>query len=181
MAQIQIVDGRSLYSLINRLLYRLFRGAFYRSESDPILPNEWLLRRVSNQWYDSSLKSPFNRLAFRPYEHDGDGISLFREMFVSPKDISSSGGKPPYTVVRIRASSIKGLGLKIISTPDPSQPPGHVSLPDLSLSERNNDSIKSKELQFGLSWVAKIAYDPMLRRKVSSKPRANKTFSLVFA
>lgn len=177
----QFVGGRSLFSRIDRLLYRFFRGAFYRSESDPISPNEWLLRRVPNKWYDSSLEAPFERLAFRPNQLDDDGISLFREMFVSPKDISISGRKPPYTVARIRASSIKGLGLEITATPDPSQPPGHVSLPDLSLSERNNDSKKSKEFQFGLSRSAKIACDPMLRRNASSKPRINKTFSLVFA
>lgn len=173
------IGGRSIQSRITRFLYRLFRGAPFRIESDPIEPREWLLRRIPHMYFDARLQPPIQRAAFRPTANDIDGISLFREMFLSPKDLSKTGKKTPYVVARIRASTIADCGLTTIASPDPAQPPGHVSLPELSIQNMKKNKQKSKDYQFALAKNCPIAYQP--KRKMEPKSSSRATHGNCFA
>jgi len=177
----ELIGGRSVSSRVNRFFYRLVRGVLFRTEHEPIDPKEWLLRKVPSNSYDSSLDVPFTRVAFRPRDYDLDGISLFREMFVSPKDISATGMSAPYTVARIRALSMIIASLEIDASPDSSQPPGHASVPKLSIGKMKCNKPQSKEYQFALAEMAIVAYDPTKTKK-SLFRHQNKTINLlVFA
>ena len=177
----KLIGGRSVSSRVNRFFYRLVRGFLFRTECDPIDPKEWLLRRTPSDYYNSSSDVPFTRVAFRPHRYDVDGISLFREMFVSPKDISATGRSAPYTVARIRALSINDAELKINATPDSRQPPGHSSIPKLSIDEMKSNKPQSKEYQFALAKLAVVAYDPIKLRKRRSRRQIKTNSLLVFA
>lgn len=150
---------------LNRFIYRLVRGVPFRSERDAVGDAEWLLRKVPSgnaDYYDASLKTPLQRIAFRPNKHDVDGISFFREIFVSPRSLGYEGRKPPYYVVRLRARQVAAIGLRILPCPDPDQPPGHLVLPDLCFKAKQTAAEKeaASRLQVALRDIASLAFDP---------------------
>lgn len=100
------------------------------SQHDPISDDEFLLRRVLRGDVDVNLPVPVQREGFRPTTRDIDGISLFRERFVSPSEVAN-GNKGPteYYVIRLRASDIRGLGLSILPDVKDDQLPGHSLIP----------------------------------------------------
>ena len=173
----EFVAGRSIQSRLGRLAYRLISGAPFRAESDAIRPSEWLLRRIPHDYFDAELASPIQRAAFRPTDRDVDGISLFREMHLSPKDLSSTGTKAPYVVGRIRASEIERIGLTLLPTPDPTQPPGHVSVPQLNTKSMKINKSESKEYQFALANVCTVAYLPKFLQTKQSTDRSAYCFA----
>lgn len=177
----ELIGGRSVSSRVNRFFYRLVRGFWFRTEYDPIDPKEWLLRRTPSDYYNSSSDVPFTRVAFRPHRYDVDGISLFREMFVSPKDISATGWSAPYTVARIRAFRIMNAKLEIDASPDSRQPPGHASVPKLSIDEMECNKPQSKEYQSALAEMAVVAYDPIKTKKSLFRHQNKAINLLVFA
>jgi hypothetical protein len=97
-----------------------------------------LLRAIPNvkNYYTSSGMGNWavNPFAFRPnQQRDPDGISLFREDFVSPLEVAQRNThKKGVRVVRIKASRVMRLGLD--PTPDPlptSELPGHIVIPKM--------------------------------------------------
>jgi hypothetical protein len=122
---------------------------------------------------------PVSEVAFRPTDEDFDGISLFREMFLSPRDLSAIGRKPPYAVTRIRASDVIDIGVSLDVTPDPKQPPGHVSVPELNTASRKEDRKRLLPYQVALAHRCSIAYDPHRQRRF--KLHGDSTGSLVLA
>lgn len=155
-------DGRDLGSRLDRFIYRLLCGAPFRRDTDAIDPREWLLRRIPHAYLDRSASPPVSRAAFRPNSTDTDGISLFREMFLSPKRLSATGKKAPFLVVRLRASDVVGLGLSLDASPDSKQPPGHSHVPELTDAEMKRDKEQSKTYQFGLQFCCNVAYCPKI-------------------
>jgi hypothetical protein len=115
---------------------------------------EWLLRRVpdGNPAYFDPLQpaQPLQRIAFKPSPEDLDGISLFREMFVSPPVLSMTGRKPPYCVVRLRVRDVERIGLKVQPAPDDEQPAGHVVLPGLRHAEKPSSKEKEQSKTYQL-------------------------------
>ncbi len=150
---------------LDRFIYRLVRGVPFRSERDAVGGAEWLLRRVPSgnaQYYDPSLQTPLHRIAFKPNAGDVDGISFFREMFISPRSLGYEGRKPPYYVVRLRSRQVAAIGLRFLPRPDPDQPPGHLVLPDLCFKGKQSAAEKeaTSRLQVALRDIASLAFDP---------------------
>jgi hypothetical protein len=149
---------------LNRSLYRLLHLAPFRTERDPVSPDEWLLRRVPRaaDYFDPAGKVPLSPLAFASVKQDTDGISLFRELFTSARALSATGRKPPYYVVRIRASDVNALALSLQPSPDAEQPEGHVVIPELCY--RPKPTVGQKEaalrLRIALRDLARLAVDP---------------------
>lgn len=130
---------------------------------DPVSLDEKLLRRVPAQWCNTSLPQPIQRVAFEPNESDMDGLSLFRELFITPEELAQTGRKPgTYFIGRLRASDVLELQLTIRPDPREDQPAGHVVIPELSFTEMKQRKSKSKELQNELAKLAgkDIAYKP---------------------
>lgn len=174
-------NGRTLRSRIGRFAYRLVHSAPFLRENDPVDKNEWLLRRVPNSYIDNNLSPPFTRVTFRPSNYDVDGISLFREMFISSRVLSSTGKSAPYVVARVRASDIFDMNLSIVPSPDMAQPPGHVSVPEISIGEMKRDKAKSKEYQHALTARSSVGYCPKLPRSGSKHSMSMYVLQLVAA
>lgn len=126
-------------------------------QQDPISPDEYVLRRIpkDKNRYDPSLNEPVQRIAFEPSKWDIDGISVFRERFVSATDLAKAGtNNNGYCVARLSVSNLFALGLTIVPDPRDDQPPGHALIPELSISEMKQNKTKCKETQRELSKLA---------------------------
>ncbi len=110
-------------------------------QSDPVSPDEWILRRVPynelNKLIDPDITPPISSTAFRPTKNDNDGVSVFRELFATPDEVANlymqqNPGKKCY-VIRVKAEAILEPGLGITLTPDPIiELPGHALIPELN-------------------------------------------------
>lgn len=104
-------------------------------ENDPVLPTEYVLRRIVNQkdFYDATLDQPVVRTACCPTKNDVDGLSVFRELFVSPEEVAAAGTNPAgYYVAKLLVADILDLGLTVIPDPKPEQLEGHSLVPELT-------------------------------------------------
>lgn len=137
-----------------------------KDESDPILPDEFILRRIPNlpDYINLALPMPVARGAFGPSSEDSDGLSIYREKFVSAQEVAEAGNNAAgYYVVRLRAQDILNLGLNLLSDPKAGQLPGHTLIPELSIGAKKADRKKYKELTLNLAKLSSsnnIVYSP---------------------
>lgn len=126
------------------------------NENDPVLPEEYLFRRILNRkdYIDTSL--PFlsiQPLALKPTSSDIDGLSFYREKFIGPEAVAKAGRNPTgYRVARLKAQDILNLGLTII--PRPSTIPGHCIVPELTYSYKENHGDECTQLALRLALLA---------------------------
>lgn len=108
------------------------------NQDDPVTPDENVLRRISNNkdWVNLSLAISVQRVAFKPFTRDTDGLSVFRELFVTPYQVATAGpNSNGYYVARLNVNSINDLGLNIVPDPQEDQLQGHALMPELSYGE----------------------------------------------
>ena len=76
------------------------------SQEGPVDPGESILRRIprTSDYYDRSLPVPVLAFAFRPNQRDTEGISLYRELFVSPQRVASSARNPASAPMSLQGS-----------------------------------------------------------------------------
>ena len=120
-----------------------------QSGRDPLLPTEFLLRRIPAIHVQRNLLLPILPEHFHPHERDTDGISFFRESSTSAKAlIAKAIGRGDYYVARATVQEISELGFSLKVTEGDAD--GHVSLPDLTPKKVSEDdeaaSIKKKSL-----------------------------------
>ena len=141
-----------------RLRLRLITRWFRYRESDPVGSSEWILRVIPATCYDGTLELPIAAQAFQPHkERDKEGLSFFREDFVSPKRLAQSNENPKgCCVARLRVSDLNELGLSVSATPDPDEQPGHVTVAELSYTAYKADKKKAKELHDTLARAASV-------------------------
>lgn len=114
-------------------------------ENDPIQPDEYVLRRINNNrdWYKPELDQPVTRVACSPFKKDIDGLSVFRERFISPAELAAAGPHPDgYYVARLLVSEIQKLGLTLVPAPLPGGPKGHTIIPELNYTAASNSATK---------------------------------------
>ncbi len=116
-------------------LRAIIRGWPCYYETTPVFPNEVLLRTVPNSigYYTKTMGNwAINPNAFEPAKDDVDGISLFREDFVSKEDLArmNTHSKGVH-VARVIASECISLSLSLNPEPDPDGPPGHTVIPEM--------------------------------------------------
>jgi len=137
-------------------------------ESDPIGDEEFLLRRFPNLdlYYDPQATPPVTALAFKPIKQDTDGISLYREIFVTIQDVAAGARTPNWCyIVRLRAKEIRTLGITIEPTPSADGLPGHCSIPELAVQHYEAgraEKDKHKDIHLELAKLASkdIVYFP---------------------
>ena len=104
------------------------------SDSDPVLPKEIVLRRISTVYYSPLDPIPIKPEAFRPTDMDGNGISVFREQFISSQEIFDSidiAKRNRFVIARLVVRELQKLKLSVV--PDPiSALPGHALVPELN-------------------------------------------------
>lgn len=117
-------------------LRAIIRGWPWYYETDPVFPNEVLLRTVPNSigYYTKAMgKWAINPNAFEPARDDTDGISLFREDFVTKEQLGRlSRHANGVRVARLVARECTTLQLSLSPAPDPDWSPGHMVIPELS-------------------------------------------------
>jgi len=114
-----------------------------KAETDPITPDEWLLRLV---WKDrfTNRQPIISTTAFEPRtgrNPEIDGISLFRKDCLNdPLDVLlavQEDKRDNYGVVQIPLSSLAALGLTV--KPAPAVVAGHVVIPEINSVEFKHD------------------------------------------
>ena len=131
-----------------------------KDENDLVSPDEHVLRRINNKkdWYDPSLGFPVTRVACTPFKKDVDGLSVFRELFVSAAEVAAAGPNPDgYYVARLLVADIQRLGLTVVPNPLPGRLRGHAIIPELNYSATRSDpdtKKRTKELTFELAKLA---------------------------
>jgi hypothetical protein len=125
-------------------------------ETSRVTRGEFLLRAIPND--PSYLKETMGNWAVAPYafqphkKRDADGMSFFREDFVTPREVSQRNGFPAgVRVVRIAVKQLLSLGLVVEPSPDPSQPAGHVIVPGLKF-----DAARTKEEKKRIAEISQL-------------------------
>jgi len=97
--------------------------------------------------------------AFQPAKDDADGISLFREDFVTAEDLSSMSTHPKgVRVARVLARECTSLRLSLSPAPDPHVPPGHTVIPEMVFLKRTpQTNIQAQNIKDLAQKLAQIA------------------------
>jgi len=104
--------------------------------------------------------------AFKPHKkRDLDGMSFFREDFVTPEQVVEACTHPDGAyVARIKVSRLRRLGLAVQPDPDPNILPGHTIVPGLRYVEQRPtpERRRIEDLSRQLAELASngIAYSP---------------------
>ena len=140
-------------------------------DTDQVDDSEYLYRAVPNvpdyiSYENGSLKN-LGKAACKAFSNDSDGLSFFRANFVEPQKITELlTNENGYYIFKIKASDIRKLGLSLNPTPNLSDLPGHVSLPEINTNNQNKS--KRGELVKLLKENAKIVLTPMDYKKDSN-------------
>jgi hypothetical protein len=125
-------------------------------EQLPVDVTEYVLRRIHKDNFDATLRIPFRPASFKPTESDQDGLSVYRERFVSPFEVAATGRTPgAYYVVRLAVQDLQRLNLSVVPTPGPL--PGHAVIPELNRGFYEKEKQRSRDLQLELSRLASQA------------------------
>lgn len=78
-----------------------------------------------------------------PRDRDTDGISVFRTLFVTARQIAEAGGSARnYYVCELPVRQFIDLDLTVIPKPDKKQPPGHSVVPELCADTKDEERTK---------------------------------------
>lgn len=113
-----------------------------KEQRDPITDDEWILRRVHLESFDSVDRPKINLYAFKPTVKgtypDVTGISFYRQSCIEHvQDIlvkTDEAKRRKYGVVRIPLTLLDSLGLVVVRDDDTEQPVvfGHVIMPAIN-------------------------------------------------
>jgi hypothetical protein len=129
----------------------------------PIQSVERVLRLIPKDWYKPGKPVPFGRVAFEPNRYDDDGISLYRERWVTPAQLDASRPKHgTYYVIRLKVQDIYGVGLTLRR--NVGDLPGHVVIPELRLSsyKENKEILNPLIVQLATLAGRDIVFRPSL-------------------
>src|SRR4051812_42616149 len=106
-----------------------------KAESDPVAPDEVVLRMIWRDLFDAGVVPPIMPRAFRPRDNEGDGISVFRSAcLAAPTDalaVLAPDKRSLYAIAAVPVAELTALGLTV-------QParidtvPGHAVIPELN-------------------------------------------------
>jgi hypothetical protein len=118
-------------------LCTLIRGWPWYYETAGIFAGEVLLRAIPNArgYLTPSMgKWSVSPYAFEPNKkRDIDGMSFFREDFVTPFELATANKHPARVrVARVSVAQFRLLGLEVRCAPDETQLPGHAIVPEMS-------------------------------------------------
>ena len=130
-------------------------------QNEPLSLAEYVLRRIHKSHYKAELPVPVVRVAFQPNRKDTQGISVYRERFVTSVVLAKTGRKSgEYYVARLSVEAlVKTIGLSIEPDPQENELPGHCLIPEIRF---DTPSRESKDLQRRLAAMASrsIVYMP---------------------
>ncbi|MCP4764745.1 MAG: hypothetical protein GY875_00575 [Gammaproteobacteria bacterium] len=111
-------------------------------QNDPIEPGEFILRRVpyskNNLLVDIDSAVPVTAGCFSPTSDDTEGISVFREKFVSGKEVADryrEDKQKECYIIRINVDDLEGIVTIEQSPSDYLE--GHAHIPELNVLDKN--------------------------------------------
>jgi hypothetical protein len=126
--------------------------------ADSIAADEFLLRRVNQNRVDPGPPIVIGYVGFRPTPEDTQGLSVYREKFITAAEFAAGGRKAgEYYVVRLSVTAVTSLGLTVISDEHANGPAGHALIPELSFSAIQRDKRRLREVQVHLAALASQA------------------------
>jgi hypothetical protein len=132
-----------------------------KDEHGPVSDDEFILRMIHKNNYKVGRNPPVVRVAFEPKDEDHDGLSFYREHFVTAEKIAYSGRRPgEYYIAQFSVGFLRGPAYRFTIDPAPiadkKQPRGHCVIPEMSIEQLLLNEAKSKSLQ---NRLAKLASD----------------------
>lgn len=128
-------------------------------DQDPVKDEESVLRRIHSIYYNPGSNIPVQPEAFRPTERDEDGLSVFRERFISPAQVLADVAENKrglYLIARLAVRDLHALHLTVIPAPR-SDLAGHAVIPELNWDSYQKEKRRLKELQVELARLASQA------------------------
>ncbi len=134
-----------------------------KKETDPIAPDEWLIRRVHRDQFRTGKDPYVSPKAFRPRvkgdQPDTDGISLFRLACLRDENdilemISDEQKRKAIGFVRVQVAELSNLGLTVRRTPIEAIR-GHVSIPEMDV-DAMSDPDKRSQINERMDKLAKL-------------------------
>jgi hypothetical protein len=124
-------------------------------EASRAAAEEFVLRRIHRNHVDAGPPPVVGFTAFRPTMEDTNGLSVYRDQFISPREVASGGRKPgEYYVVRLPVRALHDLGLTVVGDEQADAPAGHALLPELSLDACQKDKVRLRAIQVRLAELA---------------------------
>ncbi len=133
-------------------------------EHEPVTEEEAILRRIHKRYYNPQEIIAVQPEAFRPTERDEDGLSVFRERFVSAAEVITAIAEEKrrlYYVARLAVRDLRGLNLTVLPAVQTGLP-GHAIIPELNWTSYQKNRLRVKEWQTKLAELASqaIVYQP---------------------
>lgn len=117
-------------------------------EDSPVHPDEVLLRTIPNVpgYFTEEMGGwKVNLDTFKPRKSDADGLSFFREDFITRQKLAYKNTHGAGVLIaRITVQQLHQLGLTAKPCPEAGQPPGHTVVPELGFVERHLQSKEEK-------------------------------------
>ena len=127
-----------------------------KSETEPVTPDEFVIRLIWHFNYTVGMPLPISYKAFAPKKDEIDGISVFRAACIAdPVDVLAvidPDKRNLYCVALLNVGDIENLGLSVQSAPI-DRISGHAVLPELNIVSRKADP-KLAEIQKELAILA---------------------------
>jgi hypothetical protein len=120
---------------------------------DPIDREEQLLRLIPKDWHRPKNPIPFGKIAFQPRDNDEDGLSLYREKWVTAHRLVSTRRSPEkWFVVRLKVKDI--LAIKVTVKVTVGDLPGHVVIPEMNTGDYKKSPNQINEWALSLTKIA---------------------------
>ena len=133
-----------------------------KAESEPVTPDEILLRLIWETYFRPEDELPIRPNGFGPKPNEIDGISVFRLACLSSAEAVMSVIAPAkqsrYAIVAIPACAVFALGMTVVSAPIATIP-GHAVVPEMNSASADTISTADRKLA-----LAELASTAVLRR-----------------
>ncbi len=133
-----------------------------KAESEPVTPDEILLRLIWETYFRPEDKLPIRPNGFGPKPNEGDGISVFRLACLNTAGdvmtVIAPDKQSRYAIVAIPASAVFALGMTVVSAPIRTIP-GHAVIPEMNSASAGTISTADRKLA-----LAELASTAVLRR-----------------
>lgn len=127
-----------------------------RPDEAPVADDELVLRLIHPSYYCADLELRIQPEAFRPTDHDQDGISVLRAAFATPAQsllLVREDKRRIYYVVRLAVRDLRRLHLSV--RPDPMEEVvGHAVIPELNTADYRANKTAWKLVQRELAELA---------------------------
>jgi hypothetical protein len=128
-----------------------------KDESEPVTPDEFVVRLIWTFNFKVEAAQPIRREAFEPKSHETDGVSVFRAACLNDPeqalDVMAADKRDGYAIALLPVSEILKLELTVVPAKIDAVP-GHSVLPELNILDWKADKARWRVIQTRLAEIA---------------------------